>query len=310
MPSHRLSDTITLLHSISRILASKATHANNSVSLHIRTSSVVSPSSKFGVVGAIVNGISRAGSRFQGEVIYTELNHGLSNQPLTTANESYVEVGGSTRNMEGERRNPTSETFKNSTNIHSDQQSQPKAAAGINAASSSDSTTSNAAIDNLRNPLDGNGSRKVLTGDRKVELLGNGDQARLGTSDLESDLQSMNKTIPLTQPTELYPQQQPQQNLTPSRVPTSRISRLYHYTSLIAGLGVGALSESIQRATGKQGTQSLLLSDSNVERIVKRLTRMRGAALKLGQMLSIQGMDSLCFFPKLIFVDALESKLD
>ena len=35
---------------------------------------------------------------------------------------------------------------------------------------------------------------------------------------------------------------------------------------------------------------SAFLSESNIERIVNTLCRVRGAALKLGQMLSIQGM--------------------
>ncbi len=37
------------------------------------------------------------------------------------------------------------------------------------------------------------------------------------------------------------------------------------------------------------GTSSVFLSDSNAERIVSTLCRVRGAALKIGQMLSIQG---------------------
>ena len=36
---------------------------------------------------------------------------------------------------------------------------------------------------------------------------------------------------------------------------------------------------------------SVLLSEANAERIVNTLCRVRGAALKLGQMLSIQGKD-------------------
>ncbi len=39
----------------------------------------------------------------------------------------------------------------------------------------------------------------------------------------------------------------------------------------------------------KPGTSSVFLSDSNAERIVSTLCRVRGAALKIGQMLSIQG---------------------
>lgn len=38
---------------------------------------------------------------------------------------------------------------------------------------------------------------------------------------------------------------------------------------------------------------SILMTEANAERIVDTLCRVRGAALKLGQMLSIQGM---CYY--------------
>lgn len=47
----------------------------------------------------------------------------------------------------------------------------------------------------------------------------------------------------------------------------------------------------------------MALSPANVDRIVNSLTRMRGAALKLGQMLSIQGNFSHHVFLTLIFLD-------
>ena len=34
---------------------------------------------------------------------------------------------------------------------------------------------------------------------------------------------------------------------------------------------------------------SVLISEANIDRLVNKLSRMRGAALKLGQMISIQG---------------------
>lgn len=75
-------------------------------------------------------------------------------------------------------------------------------------------------------------------------------------------------------------------------------------TGLAAGLGFGMASEAIKRTTYGQGAGTvdgqqpqqqrpgLLLSDANVERLVNKLSKMRGAALKLGQFLSIQGTGS------------------
>ncbi|KAI8612168.1 ABC1 family-domain-containing protein [Chytriomyces sp. MP71] len=84
----------------------------------------------------------------------------------------------------------------------------------------------------------------------------------------------------------------PDAALTPASVPSSRVSRLFQYSSLAFGVGLGAISEGIKRSTNFSGdpspSTSLVLSQNNIERIVKRLSRMRGAALKLGQMLSIQ----------------------
>jgi aarF domain-containing kinase len=64
-------------------------------------------------------------------------------------------------------------------------------------------------------------------------------------------------------------------------------------TGLAAGLGLGAVSEALRRSTSGSDTESdgrsLLLSSGNVNRLVDRLSKMRGAALKLGQFMSIQG---------------------
>lgn len=81
--------------------------------------------------------------------------------------------------------------------------------------------------------------------------------------------------------------------MTASRVPSSRFSRIMHYTGLGLGMTFGALTEGVKRATvgssGSDSQTSLMLNEANVERLVKKLSRMRGAALKLGQMLSFQG---------------------
>ncbi|KAK3403505.1 ABC1 family-domain-containing protein [Sordaria brevicollis] len=75
-----------------------------------------------------------------------------------------------------------------------------------------------------------------------------------------------------------------------SKVPASRISRLWNYGGLAAGMMAGAIGEGFSRAIGggSSSSGSIMLSPGNVERLVSRLSRMRGAALKLGQMMSIQ----------------------
>ena len=62
---------------------------------------------------------------------------------------------------------------------------------------------------------------------------------------------------------------------------------------LAASLGYGAASEIIRRTTSgtdENAPASLMLTEGNVKRLVSKLTQMRGAALKLGQFMSIQGM--------------------
>ena len=75
-----------------------------------------------------------------------------------------------------------------------------------------------------------------------------------------------------------------------SSVPSSRISRLFHYGSLAAGVGISAASQGLsQMSRGQSPTlKSLLLSDTNIARITKKFSQMRGAALKIGQMMSFQ----------------------
>lgn len=50
----------------------------------------------------------------------------------------------------------------------------------------------------------------------------------------------------------------------------------------------GAITESIRRVGGGGGEGSFMLSEANMERLVAKLSRMRGAALKLGQVISFQ----------------------
>ncbi|KAM6165734.1 atypical kinase COQ8A, mitochondrial [Erethizon dorsatum] len=81
-----------------------------------------------------------------------------------------------------------------------------------------------------------------------------------------------------------------------SKVPVTRIGRLANFGGLAVGLGFGALAEVAKKSlrsensTGKKAVldSSPFLSEANAERIVRTLCKVRGAALKLGQMLSIQ----------------------
>ncbi|KAK7029904.1 atypical kinase COQ8, mitochondrial [Favolaschia claudopus] len=76
-----------------------------------------------------------------------------------------------------------------------------------------------------------------------------------------------------------------------SKVPSSRIGRLFHYGGLAASLGYGAASEIIRRSSqsaSNDAQQSVMMTEANVTRLVSKLSQMRGAALKLGQFLSIQ----------------------
>ncbi|KAK1899946.1 Atypical kinase COQ8B mitochondrial [Dissostichus eleginoides] len=77
------------------------------------------------------------------------------------------------------------------------------------------------------------------------------------------------------------------------KVPATRISRLANFGGLAVGLGIGAIAEVAKQSFGgKQKGDALmdspLLSEANAERIVNTLCKVRGAALKIGQMLSIQ----------------------
>lgn len=85
------------------------------------------------------------------------------------------------------------------------------------------------------------------------------------------------------------------------KVPSSRIARMASFGGLFAGLGLGTAAELTKGALGLGGStdaKSALLSPRNAERIVDTLCRVRGAALKLGQVLSIQ--DSSIVSPQLV----------
>lgn len=75
------------------------------------------------------------------------------------------------------------------------------------------------------------------------------------------------------------------------KVPSSRIGRMATFGGLFAGLGIGTLNELTKGALGMGGSKNVkeaLFSPGNIDKIVDTLCRVRGAALKIGQILSIQ----------------------
>ena len=95
------------------------------------------------------------------------------------------------------------------------------------------------------------------------------------------------------------------------RVPSSRVGRMVNFggtytcddaiikphplIGLAAGLGLGTAAEVARRTLGFPEDSlvvgsSPMLTQANIERIVSTLCRVRGAALKIGQIISLQGL--------------------
>jgi predicted unusual protein kinase regulating ubiquinone biosynthesis (AarF/ABC1/UbiB family) len=80
----------------------------------------------------------------------------------------------------------------------------------------------------------------------------------------------------------------------PARVPRSRIGRLARIGLAAGELAVGGAIEGLRRfGSGDNGRGSALFTAASARRLVERLANLRGAAMKLGQLLSMQGEDVL-----------------
>ncbi len=79
------------------------------------------------------------------------------------------------------------------------------------------------------------------------------------------------------------------------KVPSARLSRLAGFGQLAGGVAGGVLAEGIRRlARGERPQLSdLLLTPANAMRVTEQLSRLRGAAMKLGQMISMDAGDVL-----------------
>ncbi len=79
----------------------------------------------------------------------------------------------------------------------------------------------------------------------------------------------------------------------PRPVPSSRLSRLGRFGGLTVGVAGAVAAESARRlATGRPARLSdVLLTPSNALRIADELSRLRGAAMKIGQLISMEAGD-------------------
>jgi len=78
-------------------------------------------------------------------------------------------------------------------------------------------------------------------------------------------------------------------------VPSGRLSRFGHFGRLAGGVAGGMLAEGARRLADGQRPQmrDMLLTPGNVGRIADRLSHLRGAAMKMGQMISMDAGDML-----------------
>ena len=124
-------------------------------------------------------------------------------------------------------------------------------------------------------------------------------ESKLSIEDKVED--DINDKAPLIEPSQKDSTQERAEQLVKTakaqKVPATRLARVATFGGLGFSLGLGTLAEASRRAlgtskVGKSGSSkldgSVVLTDANAERIVETLCRVRGAALKIGQMLSIQ----------------------
>lgn len=79
------------------------------------------------------------------------------------------------------------------------------------------------------------------------------------------------------------------------KVPSARLARLSSFGRLAGGIAGGVLAEGARRLAAGERPQlsDLLLTPANATRVTEQLSRLRGAAMKLGQMISLDAGDLL-----------------
>lgn len=115
---------------------------------------------------------------------------------------------------------------------------------------------------------------------------------------IRSSTEENQSTLPPTRTTESFDPQSITHITEGRAVPATRWGRALGFANLGLGLAWGTVAEGARRlvtvddgttsSASSSSSSSAVLSDSNADRLATSLCRMRGAALKMGQMLSIQ----------------------
>lgn len=79
------------------------------------------------------------------------------------------------------------------------------------------------------------------------------------------------------------------------KVPSARLSRFAAFGRMAGGVASGMVAEGARRLARGERPQmrDLLLTPGNAQRVTEQLSRLRGAAMKLGQMISLDAGDML-----------------
>jgi len=78
-------------------------------------------------------------------------------------------------------------------------------------------------------------------------------------------------------------------------VPRSRLGRLGRVARMAGGVATGMVGEGVRQLSqgNRPKVSDLILTPNNAQRVAKQLSAMRGAAMKVGQLLSMEGNDLL-----------------
>jgi len=86
----------------------------------------------------------------------------------------------------------------------------------------------------------------------------------------------------------------PPKSVQRARIPSGRIERLARIGWLAGEVTLGGLAEGARRLLGGTSeVRNIFVTHTNAQRLARRLSSLRGAAMKLGQLLSLEGDDYL-----------------